>query len=127
VTEKVVRYETDMRCLAGCERRAPVPCIRVRYEDLVADTDAVTARIQEFLGLPVRRLVSRFPADSSFAGGAPRVRFGPRTWRLIEGLRAAVHVTPLAPMLALRRRRDRAQAAVFPKYQDLPVTPLIPA
>ena len=117
VTEKVVRYETDMRCLARCQRRAPVPLIRIRYEDLVADTDAVTARIQDFLGLPIRRLASRFPADSSFAAGVSRFRFGPGAWRSIEMLRAAVHIAPLAPMLAVRRRRDRAAAAAFPKFQ----------
>jgi hypothetical protein len=47
------RYWADHTAgILAAEERLPASCHRVRYEDLVADPDAVTGEIFEFLGLP---------------------------------------------------------------------------
>jgi hypothetical protein len=71
------RYWADHTAgILAVEQRLPASCHRVRYEDLVADPDAVTGKIFEFLGLPP---VSGI-ADLCFS--RDRERFGPGDFKI---------------------------------------------
>lgn len=61
--------------LAAEERHAD-RCLRVRYEDLVADTQSVSSRIFDFLG------VERIPAIEKRVFTPERERFGPADYKI---------------------------------------------
>jgi len=65
------RYWADHTAgILAVEERLPESCHRVRYEDLVADPDAVTGEIFEFLGLPP------VPGIADLCFSRERERFG---------------------------------------------------
>jgi hypothetical protein len=71
------RYWADHTAgILAVEERLPASCLRVRYEDLAANPDAVTGEIFEFLGLPPVAGI----ADLCFS--RERERFGPGDFKI---------------------------------------------
>jgi hypothetical protein len=117
IAEKVFRYVSDMRAIRRLERLAAPRVASVRYEDLARETEAESRRLQAFLGLPYSPLASAYEADSSFRRETSR-RSG-LTWldRAVVAICAVLFWTvPFRALVAVRRRRDRAQATHIPKF-----------
>ena len=73
----LARYWTDhTAAIMGVEARFPEHCYRVRYEDLVADPDAVAGQVFGFLGVPPVAGISA----SCFS--RERERFGPGDFKI---------------------------------------------
>ena len=64
-------WADNVRVALSVEERFPEACLRLRYEDLVADPEATTAAVFEFLE------VSAAPGLSQACFSAERERFGP--------------------------------------------------
>jgi protein-tyrosine sulfotransferase len=64
-------WADSVRAALAVEEEFPGQCVRVRYEDLVADPEAVVAGLFEFLG------VAAAPGISEACFSAERERFGP--------------------------------------------------
>jgi hypothetical protein len=62
--------------ILAAEERYADRCVRVRYEDLVADPESTAARIFEFLGVPQR------PGISQTCFAEERERFGPADYKI---------------------------------------------
>src|ERR1700676_1404217 len=73
----LAKYWTDhTAAILGVEARFPQHCYRVRYEDLVADPDAVAGQVFGFLGVPPVAGISA----SCFS--RERERFGPGDFKI---------------------------------------------
>src|SRR5262245_61109457 len=73
----LARYWADnVTAILAAEERFPASCRRVRYEDLVADPEAVAGDIFEFCGL------APAPGVSERCFGPGRERFGPGDYKI---------------------------------------------
>jgi hypothetical protein len=64
-------WADNVRATLAVEESLPDACLRLRYEDLVADPEATAAAVFEFLGVPA------LPGISQACFSAERERFGP--------------------------------------------------
>ena len=69
-------WADSVRAALAAEQQFPGQCIRVRYEDLVTDPEATTARLFEFLG------AAAAPGISQACFSAERERFGPADYKI---------------------------------------------
>ncbi len=69
-------WADNVRVTLAVEERFPGKCFRVRYEDLVADPEAIAAALFEFLG------VASAPGISEVCFSAERERFGPADYKI---------------------------------------------
>lgn len=73
----LARYWVDnTAAVLAAERRFPASCLRVRYEDLVADPEDTAARLFQFLEVPPE------PGISARCLLAGRERFGPADYKI---------------------------------------------
>ena len=67
----IVDWQPGRKLTLAAEERFPDACLRLRYEDLVADPEAVAAAVFKFLEVPL------VPGISQACFSADRERFGP--------------------------------------------------
>jgi hypothetical protein len=76
VTALASFWTDNVRATLAVEERFPDACLRLRYEDLVADPEATAAAAFEFLGVPAR------PGIAEACFSAERERFGPADYKI---------------------------------------------
>lgn len=69
-------WTDNVRTTLAAEERFPDACLRLRYEDLVADPESTAAAVFEFLGVPAT------PGITQTCFSAERERFGPADYKI---------------------------------------------
>jgi hypothetical protein len=69
-------WTDNVQATLAAEERFPDACLRLRYEDLVADPEATAAAVFEFLGVPA------VPGITQACFSADRERFGPADYKI---------------------------------------------